>query len=76
MTGLPCPECGSDHTRRGGTRIWAVYLIALLLAMPAVLLLHLHAGLVAGILLAAIVTAHLVVGTRVCLDCGRQFQGR
>jgi hypothetical protein len=68
-----CPNCRSTHTRRGGTMIWGIYILALLLAAPAVLWLHLNAALVAGALLAVIVLAHLVIDTRVCLDCGRQF---
>ena len=72
---IACPNCGSTHTRRGGTAIWMAYIGALLLAVPAVLLLHLHAGIVAAILLAVIVLAHLVFDTRVCLDCGHQWKG-
>ena len=72
---IACPNCDSPHTRRGGTTIWMAYIGALLLAVPAVLLLHLHAGIVAAILLAVIVLAHLVFDTRVCLDCGHQWKG-
>ncbi len=71
-----CPTCGSSHTRRGGNVIWGVYLVAITLAVPAVLLFHLPAGIVAGVLLAVIVAAHLIVDTRVCLDCGHQYGGR
>jgi len=70
---IVCPNCGSNHLRRGGTRTWFVYLGLLILAIPAVLLLHLHAALVAGVMLAAIVIAHLVLDERVCLDCGTQW---
>lgn len=56
--------------------IWGVYLLALMLAVPAVLLFHLHAGIVAGVLLAVIVASHLILDTWVCLDCGQQFGGR
>ena len=69
-----CPNCGSDRTRRGGNAIWAVYLLLIALGVPAVVLFHLHAGIVAGIMLAAIVIAHLVFDTRVCLDCGKQWK--
>jgi hypothetical protein len=69
-----CPACGSARTRRGGTAIWTVYVIALIVAVPAVLLLHLDAALVAGVLLAVIVLAHLLLGTKVCLDCGAQWR--
>jgi hypothetical protein len=75
MTDLVCPGCGSARTRRGGTAIWGVYVISLVAAVPAVLLLHLSAGIVAGVLLAVIVLAHLLLGTRVCLDCGIQWRG-
>ena len=76
MTSDACPNCDSARTRRGGTLIWGVYLVALMLSVPAVLLLHLHAGIVAGVLIAVIVAAHLILDTRVCLDCGQQFGGR
>lgn len=69
-----CPNCGSERTRRGGNGIWAVYLVLIALAIPAVLILQLHAGLVAGILLAAVLTAHLALDTKVCLDCGNQWK--
>jgi hypothetical protein len=70
----PCPNCGSGRTRRGGSTVWSVYVALLLLALPAVLLFHLHAGIVAGIVLAVIVIAHLVLDQRVCLDCGTQWR--
>jgi hypothetical protein len=70
-----CPSCGSEHTRRGGARIWGVYLVLIAFAVPAVLVFHLHAGIVAAIMLATIVLAHLVLGQRVCLDCGHQWKG-
>jgi hypothetical protein len=43
-------------------------------AVPAVLFAHLNAGIVAAILLAAIILAHLVFDERVCLDCGAQWR--
>jgi hypothetical protein len=46
-----------------------------MLALPAVLLFHLHAGIVGGVLLAVIIAAHLIIDTRVCLDCGKQYPG-
>ena len=70
-----CPRCESGRVRRGGRKTWAVYLGLLLLAIPAVLVAHLHAGLVAAIMLAAIVLAHLVLNERVCLECGHQWRG-
>jgi len=71
--GKVCPNCGSERTRRGGRAIWAVYLALIAMAVPAVVVFHLHAGLIAAIMLAGIVIAHLAIGTRVCLDCGSQW---
>lgn len=69
-----CPNCGSTRVRRGGAHIWMVYLLLLILAIPAVLLLHLNAAIVAGVMLAVIVIANLVLNQRVCLDCGHQWR--
>ena len=69
-----CPNCGSERTRRGGNAIWGVCLLVIALGVPAVVVFHLHAGIVAGIMLAAIVIAHLVFDTRVCLECGHQWK--
>ncbi len=69
-----CPDCGSEHTRRGGARIWGVYLVLIALGVPAVLLFHVHAGIVAAIMLVLVVLAHLVFDQRVCLDCGHQWE--
>jgi hypothetical protein len=69
-----CPNCASEHTRRGGYRIWAIYLALVALGVPAVLVFHLHAGIVAAIMLVAVVLAHLIFGQRVCLDCGHQWK--
>ena len=71
---MTCPNCGSEHTRRGGYRIWAIYLVLIALGVPAVLIFHLHAGIVAAIMLVAVVLAHLIFGQRVCLDCGHQWK--
>jgi hypothetical protein len=70
-----CPNCGSDRIRRGGNATWLVYLVLIALAVPAVLILHLNAAIVGGIMLAAIVIAHLVLNQRVCVDCGHQWRG-
>ena len=70
-----CPNCGSTKTRRGGTVIWVVYLVLIALALLAVLQFHLNAAIVAGIMLAVIVIAHLVLNQRVCVDCGHQWRG-
>ena len=75
MSGQVCPNCGSEKTRRGGTSIWIVYLILIALAIPAVLVFELNAAIVAGIMIAAIVITHLVIGQRVCVDCGHQWKG-
>jgi len=69
-----CPNCGSDRTRRGGNAIWGVYVLLIALAIPAVVVFHLHAGIVGGIMLSVVVLAHLVFDTRVCLDCGDQWK--
>ncbi|HUR83683.1 MAG TPA: hypothetical protein VM733_23210 [Thermoanaerobaculia bacterium] len=71
-----CPNCGSGRTRRGGGAIWMVYLILIALAMLAVLAFKLNAAIVAGVMLAVIVIAHLVLGQRVCLDCGHQWRSQ
>jgi len=69
-----CPNCGSEKTRRGGNAIWIVYLVLVALAIPAVLVFHLNAAIVAGIMLAVIVIAHLAINQRVCVDCGHQWR--
>jgi hypothetical protein len=74
MTSRICPSCGSDRVRRGGTAVWGVYVFSVLLAVPAVLWLHLHAGLVAGVMLAVFVIAHLVLDAWWCADCGHQWR--
>ena len=73
---MNCPSCGSERTRRGGWRIWAIYLVLIAAAVPAVVIARLHAGLVAGIMLAGVVLAHLLFDERVCLDCGHQWRPR
>jgi hypothetical protein len=72
---MNCPNCQSERTRRGGARIWTVYLVLIALAIPAVLIFERNAALVAGIMIAVIVIAHLVIGQRVCVDCGYQWKG-
>jgi hypothetical protein len=71
---MTCPKCGSDRTRRGGGRIWTVYVAVIAAAIPAVLIAHLNAGIVGAIALAVIVLTHLVFAERVCLDCGAQWR--
>ena len=69
-----CPNCGSENTRRGGMRIWGVYLVVIALGVPAVVVFHLHAGIVAAIMLVAVVLANVLFAQRVCLDCGHQWK--
>lgn len=71
---LHCPNCGSEKTRRGGTAIWMIYVVLIALAIPAVLIFKLNAAIVAGVMLAAIVIAHLTLNQRVCVDCGHQWR--
>ena len=72
---LTCPNCGSERVRRGGSSIWLVYVALIVLAIPAVLIFKLNAAIVAGIMVAVIVIAHLVLNQRVCLECGQQWKG-
>ena len=69
-----CPECRSTRTRRGGNVIWAIYVALIALALAAVLVFHFNGAIVAGIVIAVAVIAHLTIGGRVCLDCGSQFK--
>lgn len=69
-----CPNCGSDRFRRGGTKVWSVYMLLILFAFVAVMAFELNAAIVAAIVLAGVVLANLVFDTRVCLDCGRQWR--
>ena len=73
---MTCPNCNSERTRRGGNTIWLVYLILIALGVPAVLVLELNAAIVAGVMLAVVVLAHLLLNQRVCLDCGHQWRGK
>ena len=74
MTPAPCPNCGSEKTRRGGNAIWIVYLAVIALAIPAVLVLELNAAIVGGMVIAVVVIAHLTLNQRVCIDCGHQWR--
>jgi hypothetical protein len=71
---VTCPNCGSDRIRRGGTAIWTIYLLLIVAALIAVLKFGLNAAIVAAIVVAASVLAHLTIGGRVCLDCGHQWR--
>ena len=55
--------------------IWLVDLVLIALALPAVLVFKLNAAIVAGVMIAVIVLAHLLLNQRVCLDCGFQWKG-
>lgn len=44
------------------------------IAIPMVLVWELNAAMVAGVMIAIIVLAHLVLNQRVCLDCGAQWR--
>ena len=72
---VTCPNCGSEKVRRGGTTIWLVYVVLIALAIPAVLIFKLNAAIVGAIMIAVVVIAHLVLGQRVCVDCGHQWKG-
>ncbi|MFP5247351.1 MAG: hypothetical protein ACLGH0_11710 [Thermoanaerobaculia bacterium] len=54
--------------------IWIVYLVLVALAIPAALIFKLNAAIIAGIMIAVIVIAHLVVNQRVCVECGYQWR--
>ena len=56
--------------------IWLTYLALIALALVSVLVLKLNSALVAGVMIAVVVLAHLVFDQRVCLDCGAQWGGR
>ena len=73
---MVCPNCNSDRIRRGGNTTWIVYLVLIAVALPAVLVFKLNAAIVAGVMIALIVIAHLLLNERVCLDCGHQWRAR
>lgn len=72
---VTCPSCQSEKTRRGGNLIWAIYVTLVAVALVAVLVFHLNAALVAGVMIAIVVLAHLSLNQRVCVDCGHQWRG-
>jgi hypothetical protein len=71
-----CPSCDSEKIRRGGMTIWLIYVALIAIAIPATLIFQLNAAIVALIMIAIIVLAHLVFNQRVCLDCGHQWKGK
>jgi hypothetical protein len=56
--------------------IWLIYVALIGIAIPATLIFQLNAAIVALIMIAIIVLAHLVFNQRVCLDCGHQWKGK
>jgi hypothetical protein len=68
-----CPRCGSDHIRRGGNRTWSIFIALIVLAVVAVIVVHLQAGLVAAALLLLIAVTHLVLREWTCQDCAAQW---
>ena len=54
--------------------LWSIYLALLALALPAVLYFRLNAAIVAGIMIAAIILANLIINQRVCENCGFTFR--
>ena len=71
---MQCPNCDSPRTRRGGRLIWTVYLVLFALAVPIVLVAAFDAAIFAVVMLVVIGLAHLLLGERVCLDCGEQWR--
>ncbi len=55
--------------------IWLTYVALIVFAVVAVLVFHLNAAIVAGVMIAVVVLAHLIFNLRVCLDCGTQWKG-
>lgn len=43
-------------------------------AIPLVLVWELNAAIVAGVMIAVVVLAHLLFNQRICLDCGAQWR--
>ncbi len=70
-----CPSCHSEKIRRGGMTIWLVSMAMIAFAIVATLVFHLNAAIVAGIMIADVVIAHMVFNKRVSLDCGHQWRG-
>jgi Flp pilus assembly protein TadB len=68
-----CPRCGSDHLRRGGNRTWLLFIALIALAVVAVVVVHLQAGLVAAALVVLIFLTHVVLREWTCQDCGAQW---
>ena len=56
--------------------IWLTYIALIAFALVAVLGFQLNAAIVAGVMIAVVVLAHLVFNQRVCLECGEQWSGK
>ena len=56
--------------------IWLTYIGLIVFATVGVLVFQLNAAIVAGVMVAVVVIAHLVFNQRICLDCGEQWSGR
>jgi len=69
-----CPNCQSEKTRRGGNKTWTVYVVLIALALTAVLGFRWNAAIVAGVMVAVVVIAHLLFNERICIDCGHQWR--
>lgn len=55
--------------------IWLIYLALISFAVPATVIYHLNPAIIAGIMIAVIVAAHLIFNQRVCGACGHQWKG-
>jgi hypothetical protein len=55
--------------------IWLVYVGLIVLAIPATLVFRFNSAIVAGVMIAVVVLAHMIFNLRVCLDCGHQWKG-
>ena len=69
-----CPSCNSESTRRGGMIIWLTYLALIAFAVPATLIFHLNAAIIATIMVVVAVLVNVIVNQRVCRDCGHQWR--
>lgn len=71
---VQCPECQSEKIRRGGMTTWLLYMLLIALALVAVLVFEYNAAIVAGVMIAVILLANLLLDQRVCLGCGHQWR--
>jgi hypothetical protein len=54
--------------------IWLTYLVLIGLAVPATLIFHLNAAILALIMIVVAVLVNVVVNQRICRDCGYQWR--